>query len=213
MAALRWLAASLWGGGLTVNSSPSSRAAFIAGGILLLILGGAIVFVAGILWNYVATLPPAQGVTLLAAAVAAVISLFGLYVNRRADRTREIEASLRPRKAEVYEEFVRFWLGALLGMKEGKVNVSPDQMMEFFTSFTQKVVVWGSDDVISKNRQFRPVSMSGTGLQTLLQFEQLLFAIRRDLGHHNAGLARGDLLGLWVNDIDEVLKKAGTSQT
>ena len=176
--------------------------------MLLLILLGAIVFVGGLLWNYVATLPPAQGATLIAAAVAGVISLFGIYLNRRAEKVREIEASLRPRKAEVYEEFTRFWVGALLGMRDGKVTVTDEETKAFFSTSTQKLIVWGSDEVIAANRRFRRSSLeSKGGLDTMLQFENLLFAIRRDLGHRNEGLTTGDILGLWVNDIDEVLKR------
>jgi hypothetical protein len=43
------------------------------------------------------------------------------------------------------------------------------------------------------------------GHESLFMFEQVLLVIRRDLGHANKDLARGDLLALWINDIDEVL--------
>jgi len=33
----------------------------------------------------------------------------------------------------------------------------------------------------------------------------LILAIRRDLGHKNSGLKRGDILALFVNDIDKHL--------
>ena len=32
--------------------------------------------------------------------------------------------------------------------------------------------------------------------------------IRKDLGHKNRGLKRGDILSLFVNDIDTILKKS-----
>ena len=44
--------------------------------------------------------------------------------------------------------------------------------------------------------------------QMMFAFEDLLFAIRKDLGHSNAGLGRGDLLRGFVNDIDKYLATA-----
>jgi len=37
------------------------------------------------------------------------------------------------------------------------------------------------------------------------EWEKVLFAIREDLGHDNSGLETGDLLRIYVNDIDDLL--------
>jgi len=173
-------------------------------------MAAAVVFVGGLIQSFVAGLQPAHSVPLLAAGIAGVISLFGIYFNRRADRIREIAASLRPKKAEVYEEFMRFWVGALMAVKDGKaaIEVADDEFRNFFATFTQKLIVWGSDDVIREYRTFRRIAQQESGsLRTMIQFEHLLFAIRKDLGHKNERLTQADLLGLWVNDIDDVLKR------
>jgi hypothetical protein len=43
----------------------------------------------------------------------------------------------------------------------------------------------------------------------LLEFENLLFAIRNDLGYKNKGLKQGDLLKVFVNNaqVDEYIKR------
>jgi hypothetical protein len=38
----------------------------------------------------------------------------------------------------------------------------------------------------------------------LLTYEQLLFLIRKDLGHDDSTLTPGDLLRVYVNDFDEM---------
>jgi hypothetical protein len=40
----------------------------------------------------------------------------------------------------------------------------------------------------------------------MLDFEKLLFAIRKDLGHSNKGLEDGDLLRPFLTDVDEALE-------
>lgn len=39
----------------------------------------------------------------------------------------------------------------------------------------------------------------------LFEVEELLMAIRKDLGHSNKGISRGKILSLFVNDINEYL--------
>ena len=41
--------------------------------------------------------------------------------------------------------------------------------------------------------------------KSLFVLENMLFAIRRDLGHKNKNLKQGDLLSLFVTDIDQHL--------
>jgi hypothetical protein len=81
-------------------------------------------------------------------------------------------------------------------------------------------MIWGSDDVFKEFATFRRQSvalaakrqqtlpqgeLSAESLQALLTFEKLLYAIRADVGHKNKGLVEGDLLSLFVNDIDKYL--------
>jgi hypothetical protein len=37
----------------------------------------------------------------------------------------------------------------------------------------------------------------------IFAFEDLLFEMRKDLGHSNSGLSKGDLLRMFINDYDE----------
>ena len=104
-----------------------------------------------------------------------------------------------------------FWFRVVLGQKSPENAVSQEDMIKFMTTFTQKLMLWGSDSVLKEYTRFRQSSMSASGEQdasnTLLVLEDLLFAIRADMGHRNSGLRRGDLLALFVNDIDEHLAK------
>jgi hypothetical protein len=45
-----------------------------------------------------------------------------------------------------------------------------------------------------------------TDPSVLLRWEQVLFAIRRDLGHDNGGLRPGDLLRVYIHDADEYVQ-------
>jgi hypothetical protein len=47
--------------------------------------------------------------------------------------------------------------------------------------------------------------MEANPLNAMFLYEALIFSIRRDLGHRNKGLVTGDILALFVNDIDQHL--------
>lgn len=42
-------------------------------------------------------------------------------------------------------------------------------------------------------------------LESINLTENLLLAIRKDMGHKNKGLQQGDILSLFINDVDETL--------
>ena len=77
--------------------------------------------------------------------------------------------------------------------------------------FTQKLILWGSADILSHWNAFRLVGAVLADAQPegspeiMFAFEQVLYAIRRDLGHSNKGLGPGDLLRSFINDVDVIL--------
>ena len=60
-----------------------------------------------------------------------------------------------------------------------------------------------------RNEQFEQIASlrerfvtDAAPIEIMFQYEKILNAIRKDLGHKNQGFKRGTLLGMWVNDID-----------
>ena len=97
--------------------------------------------------------------------------------------------------------------------------MSPEELNQFFVSFTQKTLVWGSDKFIKDFSEFRESSVdyaerakSGNVtnddlIDTMVKLERLLYSIRADCGHDNKGLGKGDLLTLFINDIRNYIPK------
>ena len=58
--------------------------------------------------------------------------------------------------------------------------------MKFFATITEQLVVWGSDEVVREFRAFRMGSIKGAQpIEIMFQYEKILNAIRKDLGHKN----------------------------
>ena len=78
-----------------------------------------------------------------------------------------------------------------------------------FSDFARDLMVWGSVDVIRQYATFRNSTAGAQSPQDILwRFEDLIRAIRADLGHSNDGLERGNLLSLFVNDLPDYIPES-----
>lgn len=110
-------------------------------------------------------------------------------------------------KVPVYEELIQFLFRIVMSTKTDN-PVTEDDIIAFMSKFTEKIMVWGSDDVIDAWAEFRNKSavVNVNPAQVILSYEDLIKAIRRDLGHANKNLGQGRILSLFVNDIEAHLK-------
>lgn len=145
----------------------------------------------------------------VAASATVLISVVSLIYSKRWEQARTIQEAQREHKRGVYEEFMRFWFRTIAADSLGEEPPDEAEIMRFMATFNQKLILWGSDELLSEYVLFRSAGAvaeeDGGSPKMVFAFERLLYAIRRDLGHANKGLATGDLLRLFINDIDSVL--------
>lgn len=100
-------------------------------------------------------------------------------------------------------------IGLLKAVKENRINNSEyqNELNDLFFSFTGDVIVWGSPSVIRAYSAFRSI---GADPKIILRVDDLLQAMRKDLGNSNWGLSQGELIKLFVTDpekLDELTSK------
>lgn len=143
-----------------------------------------------------------------AALALAAATVIVVPITRWFERRRLREEPLQSRKVDVYERFIKGFLDNFFDERRGGIQQA--KMAEFFFAITPDLTIWASDDVLSNWSRMRRSWASSDGTQPppevrLLDLEDLFLAVRRDLGHSNKGLKPGDVLGLWVNDLDAIL--------
>jgi hypothetical protein len=179
--------------------------AFAALAVVLALLGAA-VYGAVVALDHLRTGVAAGVVT---ASATVLISVITLVWSQRADRRRAIEQTAREQKLGVYDELLQFWLELTLSADE----FTPEELVERWKNFNRErlhtVVLWLPEPVLAAYNRFRsttvPGELAADSYDLIFAFEDLLLAIRKDLGHSNAGINRGDLLRLWINDVDDAL--------
>ena len=147
---------------------------------------------------------PTVSAALVAAMATVLVSVLGVVLARYLERRQQIEVEIRQRKIPMYQEMVEGLLSAVLNTKD---DGNTTELEALFKSLTPQLVTWASDDVIKAWNRFKRRSSEADSdpIGVMFEFEEVLKAVRVDLGHKSGDLAKGDLLGLFVNDIHEHL--------
>lgn len=154
------------------------------------------------------------------------LNAFGKYQERK----KEVEAELREKKLPVYTKIFDFFYRLFMGGNEQVPSVERmenDEIIESLSDISDKLMIWGSDEVIHKwtklrlklanpdedsESEMREIeTSSGTTevpempeeqlKENMFLVEDLFIAIRKDLGYSGRKINRGDILGMFVNDI------------
>jgi hypothetical protein len=156
------------------------------------------------------------GAALVAAAGTVIVSVVSVVVSRYLEARAAIRKEHREKKIPVYEDLIRFMFKVMMGVKTGDAP-NENEIIEFMTDFSQRSMVWASDDVLNAWIRFRGASVDVASQATnnfsvMFVYEDLLRAIRKDLGHQNKGLTNGKLLSLFVTDIAKYVDAQGNIQ-
>jgi hypothetical protein len=183
--------------------------------LIALVVAGVIVYglFGFIRWMFlgVVGLDEKVSAAIIAACATFFVSVATVVYTQHKTKSREIDNSHREQKIKIYKEFMdKAVVGVLKATKEKTFNTPEFQkeLEELFFSFTGDVIVWGSPAVIRAYTAFRNI---GAKPDIILRMDDLLKAMRKDLGNSNWSLNRGDLIKLFIKDpekLDELLKTA-----
>lgn len=191
------------------NARPSKWQLVLALGVLAVV----VVVVSGLIWAVfqgLDRLKSGVAAAVIAASATALISVWSLIYSKRWEQRVLVAQAQREQKLPLYEEFVQFWFMQTF-FREDDEETDAAEWKQFVGFTAQKFALWAADDVIRTYNAFKVTAAIATqeghepNPVPLLAFEQLLLAMRRDLGHENKGLKQADLLRLYIVDIDEYL--------
>jgi hypothetical protein len=172
------------------------------GSALQVLLGLALLLalVGAVGWLTYTTVTEAPAV--VAAVVTGILAILGLGVQRYFEQQREDERVRRERMAPIYEQLVR-QLHLIAGDSVEQADVE-----SFFGELAQSLQLWGAPPVVKAFNAWRSttsenVAEGEVALDMFFAYEDLLLVTRADLGVSNDGLERGDLLRIFINDLDD----------
>ena len=84
-------------------------------------------------------------------------------------------------------------------------RMSEKDMVKMVSEFSKGLTLWGSNRVVKKWLKYRKSSLQGNNKDVLIQMEDIIYEIRRDVGLGRK-LKRGDMLSFFINDIENLRK-------
>ena len=148
------------------------------------------------------------GKALVTGGVTVFVAVVSLVIGKIWEQRVKLQQEIREKKIPVYEKQIAIFFSMLFAEKYGEQKPTEQELGKAFQDFTEKLIIWGSPEVIQAWLDFRIYDWDKNDpLAGFLKVETLLKAIRKDLGNSNSKLALGDITKLFVNDFDaEILK-------
>ncbi len=142
---------------------------------------------------------------IVVALITGTLSLLSIVISNIIEYKQNTKRYLYEKKEEAYSEFIEMVYKLQQIQKDGKI--SEKEITKDLISFSQKLTLWGSDEVVRKWIEIRTSSLNSdsNSINNLFVLEDIIFLIRKDLGQKNKGLKRGDILSFFINDIDNYL--------
>lgn len=151
--------------------------------------------------------------TAIIGAIALLLVPLVTYFTTRSIETRKaVEQAMRLEKVKLYQDFVTFFMRILMNIEDEKPTT--EDTKKFMGQITPRMITYASNNVIKLWGNFRvqteKLSSTGNPMDMMLPFENILKAMRKDLGHRTLMVQQGDIARLFINDVDKYLKKNKT---
>ena len=186
----------------------------VIGIILVCLIILALYFFTKKIWSIFCGLNATVAAGIIAASATIIVSVISISLAKHFEHKAIIAKEHRDKKIPVYEELLEFiFLKMFLPLKTKNTQPSEEEMGKFMMDFIQKIIVWGSDEVVESLYQFRQGGFAlkkqavEPQVDIMVKMTNLLLAIRKDLGHKNKNINEEKLLGLFINDLDQITKK------
>lgn len=155
-------------------------------------------------WQWLIGVDPEHYGAIIAAVAAIGVTGGTFWGNQRTERRRSVEEHSRKEKIETYKRLNEMFLTKVMLAPEAE-RPSQDEILEFFRKETATLLLYASNGVIKKWGAIRTATHSPGGLEgveTLTMWEDFFKEMRKDVGHSSLGLQKGQILKMFVNDID-----------
>lgn len=177
---------------------------------LLMLLAAVAVLVLAVraVFSLLASTSPEVFAAVIITSGTILVSVGSLILSNRSQARQQIQQTQRERKAQVYEDMLEFWFWVLTERDQAPEEERKQRDKAYHSTLPQKLVTWASESVLKEYAATLGPDDLGED-SSAFDFEKVILAIRRDLGHTNKGLEDGDLLRLFLSGVDEELEVRG----
>ena len=171
-------------------------------------LGNGIDHLVDFLKRFVSTTDKVIIVAMITGVVSIVGVVFTSIIAKFIDYRYNVKKYLYDKREVPYEQFISIIYTIMEDTKkpENKQMTESDKF-RMMSNFSKGLTLWGSNKVVKKWLRYRRASLKGISPEnSLLLLEDIIYEIRKDVGQRKR-LGKGDMLSIFINDIEEIIKK------
>lgn len=184
--------------------------------VLIVAIGAFLIWILKLLYNLIINgiikltdVASKLDAVIIVALITGVVSIIGVIISsvvaKIVDYRKSRQEYLTQKREKPYGEFVEMIYQVQKNAKEPG-TYTDKQMLEDLSKFSKQITLWGSSRVISKWIKFRENGADPEKAKNnLFLMEEIMNDMRKDLGLKK--VKKGNLLGFFVNDIKNELKK------
>ena len=151
---------------------------------------------------------PGLAGSVLTAATTVIISTMTLVAGRYLERKRELEALHRDKKIPISGKF----LGGIYEtfQSTGKNKKGDEKrILNLFLEWQREITLWGGSDVVGVYNEGKSARKNNEpNAKTVFMTEDLILAIRKELGHDNIGIKKGAFVHMILREPELFLETA-----
>ena len=147
---------------------------------------------------------------IIIAVISGAVTILGLLVNsiitlrlKHSDYKHNRKVVLLRKLEAPYTQFVNM-LFDMVRKKEDAEHIDEDVRNRLLRDMSREIILYGSDDVVKKWVDYKRKAPGFSVEEHLAYLESILHLIRKDMGINQGSLMPGDLLSLFVDDIETI---------
>ena len=150
---------------------------------------------------------------IILAMITGMVSIIGFVftyvIAKIIDYRYNVKKYLYDKREEPYEQFISMVYTIMEDTKKPvKHRMTELEKTKMVAEFSKGLTLWGSNKVVKKFLKYRKAAIEDSGPEILLLLEDIIYEIRKDVGQH-AKLRKGDMLSLFINDIEKIIQRKG----
>lgn len=151
-------------------------------------------------------------VAIVVALITGTISIMTVVIGGIASNNQRKEYYLRQHRGTPYQKLVEM-VYKMMAKGKNPESYSEEELFNDFSEFSQALTLWGSPKAIQQWNEWRKANTGGKPdpKELLFAMERIMMQLRAGMGQ-KGGLKKGDLLRLFINDLDDCLSSRGKAR-
>lgn len=151
-------------------------------------------------------------VAIAVALITGTISILTVVVGGIASNNQRKQYYLRQHREAPYQKLVEM-VYKMMAKGKNPESYSEEELLNDFSEFSQALTLWGSPKAIKQWNEWRKANTGGKPdpKELLYAMESIMMQLHADMGQ-KGGLKKGDLLRLFINDLDDCSPSRGEAQ-